>query len=188
MTGSNDEPAMGRWGGGRREPARTLGAAMLRRFATVGVINTLVDYVLFIALTKILRLPLDSVWIAKVISGTVAMANSFYWNRTWVFGSSGAAGVEQAARFLVTTATAVYVIQAFLTHVFSGRYPQLGQAFFQLLAEIGLAGVLPGVITEALAIKTVAFAVATSFSMSFNFLLYRQWVFRDVETVRVSDR
>jgi hypothetical protein len=42
-----------------------------RRFAVVGVVNTLVDDVLFVGLTKILQLRLDLVWIAKVVSGTV---------------------------------------------------------------------------------------------------------------------
>lgn len=46
-------------------------ALQFRRFAVVGVVNTLVDYVLFVGLTKILQLPLDLVWIAKVVSGTV---------------------------------------------------------------------------------------------------------------------
>jgi hypothetical protein len=48
--------------------ARTL---HFRRFAVVGVVNTLLDYVLSVGLTRILQLPLDLVWIAKVVSGTV---------------------------------------------------------------------------------------------------------------------
>jgi hypothetical protein len=48
--------------------ARTL---HFRRFAVVGVVKTLLDYVLSVGLTKILQLPLDLVWIAKVVSGTV---------------------------------------------------------------------------------------------------------------------
>jgi putative flippase GtrA len=154
--------------------ARTL---RFRRFAVVGVVNTLVDYVLFVGLTKILHLPLDWVWIAKVISGTVAISVSFYLNRTWVFNSA-ARSFGQATRFLVVTVVAVYGIQTPLTHVFASLYPDIGQAFYAALVATGLPEAFPTVLTEAFAIKTAAFAIATSVSMMFNFFLYRFWVFR----------
>jgi putative flippase GtrA len=149
----------------------------VRRFGAVGVVNTLVDYVVFIALTKIMRLPLESVWIAKVMSGTLAIAVSFYLNRTWVFRTSGAS-LAQAARFVTVTVVGVYGIQTSLTHVFASVYPGLGEAFFAALETIGVTRLFPGILTEAFVIKTVAFALATSVSMTFNFLLYRSWVFR----------
>ena len=164
-----------------RPPERR--APQVRRFAAVGVLNTLIDYVVFVAVSNILDLSLDSVWIAKVISGTVAMANSFYWNRTWVFRSSGAR-TQQAARFVATTVTAVYGVQATVTHLFAGVYPQVGEAVHRLLEALGVSGVLPA-LTEEFTIKTVAFALATACSMTFNFLLYRHWVFRArAETTR----
>jgi len=140
----------------------------------VGVVNTLVDYVLFVGLTKVLRLPLDWVWVAKLMSGTVAISISFYLNRNWVFRVAGAP-IGQAARFVVTTALGVYAIQTPLTQLFTNSLPGLGRALYGVLKDMGLSG---SVVTEALAIKTVAFALATSVSMTFNFLLYRYWVFR----------
>jgi len=146
----------------------------VRRFAAVGVVNTSVDYVLFVALTKVMRLPLDWVWVAKLISGTVAISISFYLNRRWVFRVTGAP-IGQAARFVATTVLGVYAIQTPLTQLFANSYPGLGKALYDVLRDTGLSG---SVFTEALAIKTVAFALATSVSMTFNFLLYRFWVFR----------
>jgi putative flippase GtrA len=153
--------------------AKTL---QVRRFAAVGVVNTLVDYVLFVALTKLFRIPLDWVWIAKVASGTVAISISFYLNRTWVF-RSGRARLGQAARFIAATFVGVYVIQTSLTQFFVSYRPGLGEALYAFLDDVGLAGVFPVVLTEPLAIKTVAFVLATSVSMTFNFLAYRFWVF-----------
>jgi putative flippase GtrA len=149
----------------------------VRRFVAVGVVNTFVDYVLFVALTKIMRLPLDWVWIAKLISGTVAISISFYLNRNWVFRATGTA-IGQAARFVGTTVLGVYAIQTPLTQLFANSYPGLGKALYVVLRDTGLSGSFPSVFTEALAIKTAAFALATSVSMTFNFLLYRLWVFR----------
>lgn len=154
--------------------ARTL---EIRRFGAVGLVNTLIDYVVFVALTKIMRLPLESVWVAKVISGTLAIAVSFYLNRTWVFRTSGAPLV-QAARFVTVTVIGVYGIQTPLTHLFASVYPGLGKTLYGALDAIRVTRVFPSVLTEALVIKTVAFALATSVSMTFNFLLYRFWVFR----------
>jgi putative flippase GtrA len=149
----------------------------LRRFAAVGVANTLVDYVLFIGITKAFSLSLDLVWVAKVASGTVAIANSFYLNRWWVFPTKGA-GLGQAARFLAATIVGVYVVQTGLTHLFATSYPSLGRALHDAIETIGLAAAFPSILTEALAIKTAAFVTATSVSMAFNFVAYRFWVFR----------
>jgi putative flippase GtrA len=153
------------------------GSLRARRFAAVGVVNTLLDYVLFIALTKIFSLPLSLVWIAKLVSGTVAIANSFYLNRRWVFRAGGAR-LAQAARFVAATVIGVYVIQTSLTHVFATSYPGVGTALYDVIENVGLADAFPGILTEALAIKTAAFVIATSASMTFNFLAYRFWVFR----------
>src|SRR5829696_2065261 len=112
-------------------------ASQFGRFGAVGVANTLLDYVLFISLTKLLGLPLDWVWTAKVASGSVAMVNSFYWNRTWVFKTSTRRSGE-TVRFLITTLTGVYVIQALLTHLFASIYPGLGEAAFRLAEWSGL--------------------------------------------------
>jgi putative flippase GtrA len=149
----------------------------VRRFVAVGVLNTLVDYVLFIALTKALHLSLSWVWVAKLVSGTVAISLSFYLNRTWVFRTNGAAKA-QAARFVATTVFAVYAIQTPLTQIFSDTYTWIGRASYDVLRDTGIPGHFPGVLTEPLAIKTTAFVMATAVSMTFNFIVYRSWVFR----------
>jgi putative flippase GtrA len=158
----------GRW-------ARTL---QVRRFAAVGVLNTTVDYVLFVGLTKLLRLSLDWVWIAKVLSGTVAIALSFWLNRRWVFRAHGATA-GQAARFCATTIVGVYGIQTSLTQFFASSEPRAGKALYSVLHDMHLVGYFPSILTEAFVIKTVAFVLATAASMTFNFLVYRFWVFRD---------
>jgi putative flippase GtrA len=154
-------------------------ALQASRFATVGVLNTLVDYVLFVGITKVFHLSLDSVWIAKVISGTVAMTCSFLLNRRWVFGARGHAPVHhQAARFFAATAVGVYAIGVPVTQLFSHTYQGPGRWLYSVLGHLGLTGAAPSVFTDAFATKTAAFAIATCCSMVFNFLAYRYWVFR----------
>jgi putative flippase GtrA len=147
------------------------------RFAVVGALNTLVDYVLFIGLTKTFHLPLSWVWVAKLASGTVAISLSFLLNRNWVFRAQGRARA-QAVRFVATTVFAVYAIQTPLTQLFADTFTWPGRTFYDLLRSAGLPQHVPSIVTEPLAIKTAAFALATVVSMVFNFIVYRRWVFR----------
>jgi len=152
--------------------------SQLRRFAASGVVNTLADYLAFMALTKSFSVPLDRVWIAKLASGGLAMAVSFLLNRGWVFASRDARSAGQVGRFLITTVSASWGIQLGLTQFFSSVWPLPGLIGFAALRRMGLATMAPGIFTEAAAIKTAAFGLATMASMGWNFILYRTWVFR----------
>ncbi len=168
-----------------------LHALQASRFAAVGVLNTLVDYALFVGLTKAFHIPLGSVWIAKVISGTVAMSLSFLLNRRWVFGARGHSPMHhQAARFFTATAVGVYGIGVPITQLFARDYQGPGRWLHAVLGHLGLTSAAPSIFTEAFATKTAAFAIATGCSMIFNFLAYRFWVFRAVpaETASPAER
>lgn len=56
------------------------------KYAAVGISNTLIDAVAYLALTRWLWLESLPVQ-AKGIAYTIGMINSFYWNRTWTFKS-----------------------------------------------------------------------------------------------------
>ena len=141
------------------------------------MVNTLTDYVTFMLLTKIFSVPLERVWIAKLMSGGLAMTVSFLLNRGWVFGSREARPTGQVARFLITTISASWGIQLGLTQFFSSVWPAPGVEAFVVLSQLGLPAVAPGVVTEPAAIKTAAFGLGTVASMAWNFVLYRTWVF-----------
>jgi putative flippase GtrA len=150
----------------------------LGRFGMVGILNTVVDYVLFIGLTKVFSIPLEQVWIAKLISGSVAIANSFYFNRRWVFRHSNRHWGQQAWRFLASTLIGVFIIQTLLVQLFSNDYPAFGRALYNLVSDSGLSQTF-GFLTEALVIKTTAFGIATIASLCWNFVLYKLWAFKE---------
>jgi len=147
------------------------------RFLTVGVANTLLDYVLFIGLTKLFHIDLDRVWLAKVASGGAAITMSFWLNRGWVFGVRHRL-TRQAPAFLTVTVLGVYVVQTPLIFVFTAIVSAPGDVLYDLLRAFGLVDIAPSVLTRDLAIKTAAFALATIASMTWNFTGYRLWVFR----------
>jgi putative flippase GtrA len=146
------------------------------RFAVVGLWNTLLDYGLFIGLTKIFSIPLDWVWTAKAVSGTVAILNSYLLNRTWVFHGQGRI-VREGSTFIAAAVFGVYAIQTPLTHLFSSVFPELGMRMFDLVSALGISDVFPNIVTEAFMIKTTAFAIASVATMTWNFLAYRYLVF-----------
>src|SRR5262245_28810910 len=133
-------------------------------------------------LTKIFSVPLERIWMGKLLSGGLAMTVSFLLNRGWVFTARQAQPSGQMARFLLTTVSASWGIQLGLTQFFSSVWPIPGLVGFAALQRVGVVAIAPGILSEAAAIKTAAFGLATIASMGWNFILYRTWVFRTVRS------
>jgi putative flippase GtrA len=154
-------------------------AAQGAKFGLVGISNTIIDYAIYITASKLLNVPLDRVFLVKFFSGTVAMINSFYWNRRWTFRSHARIG-QSGARFLVATLVSIYAIQPGMVFVFSATTS--GQAFgsfwFLFAQRIGIVGLVPHIFTTAFFIKTVAFGMGVIASAIWNFTLYKLWAFK----------
>jgi putative flippase GtrA len=154
------------------------------RFGLVGVLNTLIDYVVFIGLTIVFRIPLSQVWLAKYPSSAIAMINSYILNRRWVFRSQGRDLMAESIRFFSTTLVGVFVIQNLLTQFFASDFQYFGLATFRFLDLLGLSDFQFSFhertlgITKSFTIKTVAFGLATLASLIWNFLTYKYWAFR----------
>jgi len=148
------------------------------RFGIVGAINTVVDYVVFIALTAAFGIPLSKVWLAKYPSSLVAMAVSFALNRSFVFRSRQDAMAGQALRFVIATVIGVFVIQNLLTQFFASVFQYPGTATYDVLQAVGLG------FSEKLTIETVAFVLGTIASLTWNFLAYKYWAFRPTPAAR----
>ena len=143
------------------------------RFGLVGVINTLVDYVLFIGFTIVFSIPLSRVWLAKYPSSVIAMIISYVLNRRYVFRSRQRNVRAEALRFFTTTLVGVFVIQNLLTQFFSSEFQFFGEQAYRFLGPLGF--------TESFTIKTVAFGLATIASLTWNYLTYKYWAFRPAD-------
>ena len=163
------------------EQDRTVGQVI--RFGLVGVVNTVVDYVTFIALTVIFQIPLSRVWMAKYPSSAVGMAVSFVLNRRFVFRATEHRARGQAVRFVTATLIGIFVIQNLLTQLFASKVQYFGIEAFRAIDAAGLPRVG---ITRDFTIKTVAFALAALISIVWNFLAYKYWVFRREESTATA--
>lgn len=149
------------------------------KFGVVGISNTLIDYTIYIALSKLLNVPLSRVYLVKFFSGSVAMLNSFYWNRRWVFPSK--AGIGRAGvRFLTATLVSVYIIQPQMVRLFSATATgqHFGTFWFNFGQTLGVVGLAPHILTVSFVIKTVAFAMGALTAAVWDFTLYRLWAFK----------
>jgi putative flippase GtrA len=149
------------------------------KFGVVGISNTVIDYTLFIVLSRLFNVPLDKVYLVKFFSGSVALINSFYWNRRWVFPSRVRLG-RAGARFLTATLVSVYIIQPQVVRLFSATAfgQHFGGFWFNFGHAIGIITLAPHIFTLAFVIKTVAFAMGVACSAVWNFTLYRLWAFK----------
>jgi putative flippase GtrA len=150
------------------------------KFGAVGISNAIIDFTLYTALTVLLHIPLDKVFLAKYASGSVAMCNSFFWNRNWTFKSKTGLG-KSIPKFLATTLISVWGIQPGVVWLFTAT--KWGQAFgmfwFGIAKAIGVVGLVPHLLTQALVIKTAAFGMGLVVVMFWDFILYKFWAFKD---------
>jgi putative flippase GtrA len=116
------------------------------------------------------------VWLAKYPSSAIAMTISYVLNRRWVFRSRTHEVRGEFARFFSTTIVGVFFIQNLLTQFFSSNFQLFGEAVWSALDSAGVP------LSESFVIKTVAFALATVASLTWNFLTYKYWAFRPVAT------
>lgn len=150
------------------------------KFGLVGLSNAIIDFSLYTALSILLKVPLDKVFLVKFVSGSVAMCNSFYWNRTWTFKSKAKVG-ESALKFLTTTLISVWVIQPSVVWLFTATSAGrgFGTFWFNIAKVIGVIGLVPHLLTLALVIKTVAFAMSVLTILIWDFTFYKFWAFKN---------
>jgi hypothetical protein len=65
------------------------------------------------------------------------------------------------------------VIQNLLTQFFSSDFPYFGEQAYRFLGPLGF--------TESFTIKTTAFGLATIASLTWNYLTYKYWAFRQTD-------
>lgn len=80
------------------------------RFAVVGAMNTIVDFAILNLLYHVIGWPL---LVSNTISVSVAIVNSFLWNRYWTFSARRSGGWhQQALAFLLVSLTGLLINDA----------------------------------------------------------------------------
>ena len=142
-------------------------------FALVGVANTALDFAIYNVLTSQFagwsRIP------ANVVSTTVAMTFSFVVNLLWVFSPHRKLVPARALRFIWVTSCALYGVQTLVIWLTSGIW---SAPFDQLAAHcVQIFSLAAG--NEDMIARNLVKGLATVASMTWNYLWYRFYVFRN---------
>lgn len=142
------------------------------KFGIIGVLNTLVDFVVFYVMDRwvvgegptlvLLGTTVTAgLYISNFIAYAAANIHSFLWNRFWTFRKRNRITRGEAARYLATSAGFLLISSLSLT-VFTG-----------ILSAPLLAGVVPEDMVHVLA--KLPTSCVTIF---YNYLMNKFWVFR----------
>jgi putative flippase GtrA len=141
------------------------------KFGLVGIINTLIDFVIYNVLFGILGL---DVRIANIISTTCAMIFSFTANKQLVFGRGSGSLVKQAVVFYAVTAFGLYVLQTGTIHILTDIWTTPLHVAVSIIHGLGFGEVF----SDTFIINNGAKAVGTVLSLTWNYMMYKKVVFR----------
>lgn len=128
-------------------------ARQFYKFGIVGVSNTIVDFLVYVLLTRTLLFFSEHFYLANVLSFSIAVTNSFYWNRKWTFRSTDSRRTLQYFKFFVVNIAGLGINTGLLYVLV--RYADMYDVFAKILA-IGVA-------------------------LFWNFFINRLWVFTEKE-------
>lgn len=89
------------------------------KFGLIGVLNTAIDFAVFYALNKLLRL---DPYLSQIGAFFTAALNSFLWNKYWTFEKKAPVSRREVLRYLVTNGAYLLLslaVMRVLIHVFS---------------------------------------------------------------------
>ncbi|MBI2797778.1 GtrA family protein [Candidatus Saccharibacteria bacterium] len=166
--------------------------AQLIRFVAVGVVNTLVDFVVLNVLVVTLlpktasfgnlvvsgqMISLNGVVVAGVISGTVAMIVSFLLNSRFTFRIRHVAR-KRIVYFFTITAFGLYIIRPAILKIMTGAWVWPSTVVYKITSFLRLP------FSQSFDERNTALAAAILIVLSYNYLMYKYFVFVDEKQVK----
>lgn len=144
----------------------------IAKFGAVGIINTLIDFTIYNLLTS-KRFKLSRIQ-ANIISTTCAMIFSFFANQRFVFQAQGGNFWVQAISFYAVTAFGLYVLQNLVIHTLTKTW----KTPVKLAVRIVHILKLNRIFSDDFVSKNTAKVFATVVSLTWNFILFQNVVFK----------
>lgn len=146
----------------KKHTIRLLGSSQKARFVAVGIVNTVTDFAVLFVLAVLAGLPPLA---ANILSTTAALAVSYVLNKRAVFKSADTNNARQVLLFVVVTLIGLWLVQGIVIIAVTGAVESL------LHAEQAVALI-------------IAKAIATIFSLTWNYVWYSRVVFAARDTQR----
>ncbi len=146
------------------EPMKKENIWQFLKFAVVGVLNTVVDFLVF----QLLNLTIGWMYVAQVIGYSAGVLNSYFWNSRWTFRKEHKRSAREAASFLVVNLVSLGVSLGVLWACKN----LLG------ITDAWVAGWVPAWLGGFVKGDTVAKLIATPCAIVVNFIGNKLFVFR----------
>ncbi|MBA3678961.1 GtrA family protein [Candidatus Saccharibacteria bacterium] len=155
------------------------------RFGLVGILNTIVDFVLLnilviTILPKSLELAtlnfgsikyvITGLIVAGLISGTVAMINSYIFNMRFTFKVKKI-DAKHTVYFFLVTIFGLYIIRPIILKIFTDTWMWPSQVAYQVTQVLHLP------LSQDFDERNLALLVAISIVLVYNYLMYKFFVF-----------
>lgn len=137
------------------------------KFLVVGIISSIVDFGLMNLFTLTFNL---SLVLSQAISFTVAVLNSFLWNRYWTYPDSRSKSVvQQLVQFTVVNVVGIAIRTPLISW--------LDNTLFNLLDNLSFP---PLSLSNMVISQNAALAISILVVMMWNFFINRFWTYSDV--------
>ena len=147
------------------------------KFGTVGVLNTLVDYIVFYIMLDAIHLDKT---VSQIIATAVAMCGSYIINKHWTFGEHAKSKKRQIVKFVITNLIAMSCTIMFMS--FFHDVLHIHNWANGILKSVGVGFRLEGNL-GVMFCKIVASVV----SMAVNFVGNKFWVFKNKKNAGNND-
>lgn len=143
------------------------------RFAGIGLVNTLVDFIILNIL--VFTVHLDKIP-ANIISVSVAMCISYLLNHYLVFRSQQKHKGSIFFIFVIITASGLFIAQNLILHFLTENFQWPAQTIYEVIKSFGFT-----FIEKEFVILNFAKAIATIFTMLWNYMWYKKVVFLETD-------
>ena len=146
---------------------KTSEVARVGRFGLVGIINTVLDF----AIENFLHFALSfSPVVAGVISGTIAMINSFFLNQRFTFKAKKTEP-KKVVYFFAITLFGIYVIRSLILKLLTEVWLWPAQTVYTITHALHLP------FSQQFVTNNFALGVAIFVVLFYNYIMYKKFVF-----------
>ena len=144
--------------------------AQVGRFGLVGILNTVVDFIVFnVIVWLVAGMPLE--W-AGIISGTAAMINSFVFNKNFTFKTKKL-NTFKLVMFFIITAIGLYAIRPIIINFFTKVWLWPSQVVYDVTRYLKLP------FTQDFDKANMALVISILVVLVYNYLFYKYYICKD---------
>lgn len=149
------------------KPKQSQVVQQITRFGMVGLMSFAIDFLI----ANILAGPLHvNIVAASVISGTIAMINSFVFNQRFTFRTRHT-DTNRIVYFFLITAFGIYVIRPIIVHLLTSTWLWPAHLTYRVTHALHLP------LSQSFDTRNMALVVAVIIVLFYNFFSYKKFVF-----------